>query len=93
MTATLSTVITVIGVFAAGIVLVGTRSVPTALGVLLDMLVAAGLVRLVGEQTWADLAGVVAIVLLRTVLRGALLADYRRSHPGATVRSRRPGRR
>ncbi|MEV6813344.1 hypothetical protein [Micromonospora sp. NPDC051296] len=78
MTATLSAGVTVLGALAATVALVATGSWPTALRVLLDMLVAAGLLRLTGNESWPDLAAVAAIVVLRLVLRSALLQDYRR---------------
>ncbi|WP_341716052.1 hypothetical protein QQG74_18695 [Micromonospora sp. FIMYZ51] len=77
MTATLATVITALGVLGATVALVTTRSWPTALAVLLDMFVAAGVVNLAGGQNLRELAGVAAIVALRMLLRSALLGNYR----------------
>ncbi|BCJ56666.1 hypothetical protein [Micromonospora endophytica] len=96
MTSTLSAIITVLGAFAAAVALVTTRSWPTALAVLLDLLVAAGLVGLAGGQSLRELAAVVAIVALRMLLRSALLANYQwwrppeRGHPAESVGGR-PG--
>ncbi|GGM39840.1 hypothetical protein GCM10011608_25780 [Micromonospora sonchi] len=77
MMGALSAVVTVLGAFVALVALVVTRSWPAALGVLLDMLVAAGLLRLVGEASLRELGAVAAIVVLRVLLRSALFADYR----------------
>ncbi|WP_206025291.1 hypothetical protein [Micromonospora zingiberis] len=93
MTGTLAAVVTALGALTAGVALVTTRSVSTALGVLLDMLIAAGLLRLVGEQSGSSLAAVAAIVVLRSVLRGALLADQRRWRLADQRRWRSAGRR
>ncbi|WP_433528723.1 hypothetical protein ACQPYA_20540 [Micromonospora sp. CA-263727] len=93
MTATLSAVVTVLGALAATVALVATGSWPTALRVLLDMLVAAGLLRLTGNQGWPDLAAVAAVVVLRLVLRTALVQDYRRwRSPGAGRPAEHAGR-
>ncbi|MBX7266654.1 DUF1622 domain-containing protein [Micromonospora sp. Llam7] len=78
MTGALSAAVTVLGVLAATVALVTTGSRSTALRVLLDMLLAAGLLRLAGGPPWPDLAAVAAIAALRTLLRGALMRDFRR---------------
>ncbi|GIJ76823.1 hypothetical protein SAMN05443287_104373 [Micromonospora phaseoli] len=81
LTGTLSAVVTALGVLAAAIALVSTGSRSTALQVLLDMLVAAGLLRLTGEPSLPQLAGVVVIIALRLLLRTALVQDFRRLRP------------
>ncbi|MER5456625.1 hypothetical protein ABT008_17730 [Micromonospora sp. NPDC002389] len=73
----LATVVAALGVLGAGVALVTTGSRSTALRVLLDMLVAAGLLRLTGEQTWRELAATVVIVLLRRMLSSALTENFR----------------
>ncbi|MBQ1074292.1 hypothetical protein KBX06_14135 [Micromonospora sp. C31] len=55
-------------------VLFGTGSWRSAMRVLLDLLTAAGLLRLAGGQGWPDLAAAAAIVLLRRLLWAALTA-------------------
>jgi len=50
---------------AAAIVLVRTADVPTSLGVLLDLLTAAGLLRLATEPTPTRLASAAGIIALR----------------------------
>ncbi|MEU5553137.1 DUF1622 domain-containing protein [Micromonospora sp. NPDC047793] len=73
----LATVVAALGVLGAGVALVTTGSRSTALRILLDMLVAAGLLRLTGEQTWRELAATVVIVLLRRMLSSALTENFR----------------
>ncbi|MFV2103261.1 hypothetical protein [Micromonospora sp. LOL_024] len=90
LTGTLSAVVTALGVLAAAVALISTRSRSTALQVLLDMLVAAGLLRLTGEPSLPQLAGVVAIVALRVLLRTALTRDFGRLRP---TDARRPAGR
>ncbi|MFG2060777.1 hypothetical protein ACGFIK_05090 [Micromonospora sp. NPDC048871] len=77
MIETLAAVVGALGVFSAGVALLATRSVPTALGVLLDLLVAAGLLRLAAVASWSALVGVVVIVAVRQMLRAGLLATER----------------
>ncbi len=66
-----------------------------ALGVLLDLLLAAGLLRLAAEPTWASLATAAAVVLLRRLI-GAGLRAGGRAFSAAVVarpaRDRRPPR-
>ncbi|SCE95050.1 hypothetical protein [Micromonospora mirobrigensis] len=69
-------------VAAAGLVsglavLIGTGSWRTALRVLLDLLTAAGLLRLGVDQGWTELAGAAAIIGLRRVLWSVLAAGPR----------------
>lgn len=53
---------------AGALALVVTRRPATALSVLLDLLLAAGLLRLVGEPTWQSTATAAAIVALRRLI-------------------------
>jgi hypothetical protein len=53
---------------AGALALAATRRPATALGVLLDLLLAAGLLRLTGDPSWHALATAAAIVLLRRLL-------------------------
>ncbi|MGC4808292.1 hypothetical protein [Micromonospora sp. DT233] len=55
-------------------VLLASRSWRCALRVLLDLLTAAGLLRLTGDQGWRELAGAAAIVALRAALWRVLSA-------------------
>ncbi len=52
-------------ILAGGLVLAGTRQVAPALAVLLDLLLAAGLLRLAAEPTWTRLATAAAVVAVR----------------------------
>ncbi|GAB3842585.1 DUF1622 domain-containing protein [Micromonospora andamanensis] len=85
-------VITALGVLAALVALLATGSRTTALGVLLDMLLAAGLLRLTGEQTWTEIAVLTAIVALRLLVRATLITDFRRRSSGAGRPAERVGR-
>ena len=53
---------------AAALTLAVTRRPALALSVLLDLLMAAGLLRLVGQPTWQALATAAAIILLRRLI-------------------------
>ncbi|TQN35370.1 uncharacterized protein DUF1622 [Blastococcus colisei] len=57
---------------AGALALVGTRRPATALGVLLDLLLAAGLLRLAGEPNWQVILTAAVIVALRRLLGAAL---------------------
>ncbi|MCL7460921.1 hypothetical protein AB0I85_29850 [Micromonospora echinofusca] len=70
----LVTAVTAAAALAGLAVLVGTGSWRSAMRVLLDLLTAAGLLRLAGGQDWPDLAAAAAIVLLRRLLWAALTA-------------------
>ena len=71
----------------AGLVALGTTRRPAAaLPVFLDLLVAAGLLRLVGEPTWQALVTAAAIVLLRRLIGFGLRTG------GHTWASSRPDR-
>jgi hypothetical protein len=72
-------------VVAAGLVLgaaafLSTRSARAALPVLLDLLLAAGLLRLASDGSWRAIAGAAAVVVIRklvvaTFLRGLPVAS------------------
>ncbi|MEH1101611.1 hypothetical protein [Micromonospora sp. CPCC 205561] len=70
----LATATTAFAGLAGLAVLLGTGSWRSAMRVLLDLLTAAGLLRLAHAGDWADLAAAAAIVLLRRLLWSALTA-------------------
>jgi hypothetical protein len=77
-------------VSTSGVVLAGwawllTRSSRPALPVLLDFLLAAGLLRLAVDQGWAAIAAAAAVVVIRRLTAGAV---YRAATVGH--RQRRP---
>ncbi len=75
---------------AAGLVaLVATRRPAAALPVLLDLLVAAGLLRLVGEPSWQALATAAAILVVRRLIGFGLRTG---GHTWASTRPDRPSR-
>ncbi|WP_206319859.1 hypothetical protein [Streptomyces zingiberis] len=57
----------VLGVPAALIVYARVREVGTALGVLLDFLAAAGLIRLSAAMSWSSILGAAAVITVRKV--------------------------
>lgn len=63
-----ATACTVLGLIAAACALLRTRQVPLALGVLLDFLLAAGLLRLSHDTTARALATAATIVLVRKIV-------------------------
>ena len=65
---TLALLVTAAALFAGLVALVATRRPAAALPVLLDLLVAAGLLRLVGEPGWQALGTAAAIILLRRLI-------------------------
>jgi hypothetical protein len=56
---------TLLGLLACGLVLAAAREVREAVRVLLDFLLAAGLLRLSGEPSWRVLVLAAVVVLLR----------------------------
>ncbi|MFG1779890.1 hypothetical protein ACGFIR_26405 [Micromonospora sp. NPDC049051] len=70
----LVTAVTAAAALAGLAVLLGTGSWRSAMRVLLDLLVAAGLLRLASGQGWTELAAAAAIVGLRRLLWAALTA-------------------
>ncbi|MEH0974823.1 hypothetical protein V6U77_27180 [Micromonospora sp. CPCC 205546] len=73
---------TALAALAGLAVLLGAGSWRCAVRVLLDLLTAAGLLRLAGHQDWTDLAGAAAIVLLRRLLWAALTAGASSARAG-----------
>ena len=59
---------TVLALVAAGVVLARTRRVDQALPVLLELLLAAGLLRLTSDAGWRAIATAAVIVVLRKVV-------------------------
>jgi hypothetical protein len=84
---TLALLVTAAALLSGLVALAATRRPGAALPVLLDLLVAAGLLRLVGEPTWQALATAAAIVLLRRLIGFGLRTG------GQTWSSTRPDRR
>ena len=76
---------------AGTVALVATRRPALALGVFLDLLLAAGLLRLAAEQTWTSLGTAAAIVLLRRLIGAGLRAGGRALSP-PVVAPVQPGR-
>ncbi|MFF3852306.1 hypothetical protein [Micromonospora sp. NPDC002575] len=83
MTAPLPSVVTAAALLTGLVTLAATGSWRRALRVLLDLLTAAGLLRLAGDQGWTQLAGAAAVVALRTALWRVVVA---------TMPARRPRR-
>ncbi len=65
-------VVTAAGLVAALLVLAATRRPSVALAVLLDFLLAAGLLRLTGDPGWPSIATAAAVVALRRLLVAGL---------------------
>ncbi|MEH0846126.1 hypothetical protein V6U81_27475 [Micromonospora sp. CPCC 205711] len=74
MTALAAAVLTGAALLAAAVVLVTSGSWRTALRVLLDLLLAVGLLRLASGRSWTALATAAAIILLRQLLWAGLSA-------------------
>jgi hypothetical protein len=73
----------------AGVVaLVATRRPALALGVFLDLLLAAGLLRLAAEPTWTSVGTAAAVVLLRRLIGAGLRAGGRALSPPVVVPER-----
>ena len=68
MTSSAALLCTVLGLVSAGVVLGRTRQLGQALPVLLELLMAAGLLRLTSDATWRALATAAAIVGVRTLV-------------------------
>ncbi|MGN9778497.1 hypothetical protein ACTMS0_22415 [Micromonospora sp. H33] len=86
----LVTVTTALAALAAVAALVGTGSGRAALRVLLDLLTAAGILRLTASQGWVDLVTAAAIIVLRRLLWAALTASGRVSPPRTGKDDHRP---
>ena len=86
----LVTAVTAVALLVAVVALVATRSWRTAVRLLLDLLTAAGLLRLSSGQSWTALATAAGIVVLRQALSAALIGTGG-ADPGARRRvDRRP---
>jgi len=83
---TLALLVTAAALVAGLVALVATRRPTAALPVLLDLLVAAGLLRLVGDPGWQVLATAAAILVLRRLIGFGLRSG------GLTWTSSRPDR-
>ena len=68
VTGTAALVCTVLGLTCSAAVLARTQQLRQALPVLLEFLLAAGLLRLTSDATWRALATAAAIVLVRKVV-------------------------
>ena len=87
--ATLALLVTAAALAAGLVALLATRRPATALPVFLDLLVAAGLLRLVGEPSWQALASAAAILVLRRLIGFGLRTGGR---TWASTRPDRPSR-
>ena len=87
--ATLALLVTAAALAAGLVALLATRRPATALPVFLDLLVAAGLLRLVGEPSWQALATAAAILVLRRLIGFGLRTGGR---TWASTRPDRPSR-
>ena len=75
---------------AGAVAFLSTGRPGLALSVLLDLLMAAGLLRLAGDPGWQALATVAAIVVLRRLIRtglraGAWAAPHRRAQENSAL--------
>ena len=86
---TLALAVTAAALVAGLVALVATRRPAAALPVFLDLLVAAGLLRLVGEPTWQALATAAGIIGLRRLIGFGLRTGGR---AWASARPDRPTR-
>ncbi|MDG4810192.1 hypothetical protein O7634_25855 [Micromonospora sp. WMMD1120] len=85
MTGALVLVVTALALVVGVVTALGTGSLRTAVRLVLDLLTAAGLLRLAGDPGWNGLAGAVAIIALRQLLGAALRGPPPWS--GATIRA------
>ena len=86
--------LTALGLLSAGLVLARSRDVRQALAVLLEFLLAAGLLRLVHDATYQGLATTALIVVIRKLVSFGF-STVRRHDPAPATGpgSSRPGRR
>ncbi|MEU4555596.1 hypothetical protein EV382_1702 [Micromonospora violae] len=68
----LVTAVTALALVAGVVTTLTTRALRSGVRILLDVLTAAGVLRLAGEPGWSGLAGAAAIIVLRQVLGMAL---------------------
>ncbi|PJE98052.1 hypothetical protein CUT44_02080 [Streptomyces carminius] len=64
--------VTAFGLVSAAVVLVAARRLMPALAVLLDFLIAAGLLRLAGDPAWDTVAAAAAVVAVRKLVTAGL---------------------
>lgn len=69
--------VAVLGLVCGLVTLVRLRDVLLAFGVLLDFLIAAGLIRLAGDLTFRGLVAVALVIAVRKLVMRALGADRR----------------
>lgn len=81
-------VVGVAALVAGAVVLVSTRRPTAALPVLLDLLLAAGLLRLAGDPSWGAISTTAALVLLRRLIGSGLRAGDRSLLPGTAQAGR-----
>ncbi|MBM7806701.1 hypothetical protein JOD57_002538 [Geodermatophilus bullaregiensis] len=81
--------VTALALVAGVVALAATRRPAVALGVLLDLLLAAGLLRLAAEPTWTSLATAAAVVLLRRLIGAGLRAGGRALSAASVARPAR----
>ncbi|MET8120119.1 hypothetical protein [Micromonospora sp. NPDC005291] len=70
----LVTAVTALALVTGVVIVLSSGALRIAVRVLLDLLTAAGLLRLVGDPGWNGLAGAAAIITLRQLLGAALSA-------------------
>jgi hypothetical protein len=68
------------GILAGLAVTLATGRLTIGVGLLLDFLLAAGLLRLLLADTWSAIGSVAVVVALRRLLSGGLHADSVRGH-------------
>ncbi|MEV4482453.1 hypothetical protein [Micromonospora coxensis] len=88
----LADTVTALALCCGALLLVTARSWRTALRVLLDLLVAAGLLRLTAGQGWSALAAAAAVILLRQLLWAGLARPAPTTGTVARVRRSVTGR-
>jgi hypothetical protein len=77
LTGFLATLVAAAALVAGAVALAATRRPALALGVFLDLLLAAGLLRLVGDPGWRAILTAAAIVALRRLIGAGLRAGGR----------------
>ncbi|MCZ2860494.1 DUF1622 domain-containing protein [Blastococcus sp. VKM Ac-2987] len=100
MSSTLAAVTGTAAQFVAGVAVVSglvalaaTRRPALALGILLDLLVAAGLLRLAGDPSWQAIATTAVVIALRHLVGYGLRTGARSWEEGRSPRPPRPARR
>ncbi len=85
LVAALVPVVVAAGLALSALTLLSTRRMTTALPVLLDLLLAAGLLRLSATASWQAIASAAAIVVIRKLATLGITAARRaRSEPATT---------